>query len=118
MFNFEKRAVWQRAVRFADQVYRLTKAFPEEERFGLARQMRRTAASIASNIAEGASRHSRKACARFLEIAAGSVLVVASRSCLARNQTRGSEEAFQAPYAAAEEQSRMLSGPRRSLETA
>ena len=79
MFNFEKLEVWQKAIQFADVVYRLTKAFPDDERFGLTSQMRRAAVSISSNIAEGTSRHSRDDYARFLEIAAGSVI----RGCLA-----------------------------------
>ena len=62
MFNFEKLDVWQKAIQFADSVYRVTKAFPEDERFGLTSQMRRSAVSISSNIAEGSSRHSLPPC--------------------------------------------------------
>ena len=42
MFNFEKLEVWQKAIHFADLVYRLTRAFPDDERFGLTSQMRRS----------------------------------------------------------------------------
>ena len=73
MFNFEKLETWQKAIQFADLVYHITKAFPGDERFGLTTQMRRAAVSISSNIAEGASRHSRDDYARFLEIATGSL---------------------------------------------
>src|SRR6058998_1678478 len=113
MFNFEKLEVRQKAIQFADLVYRLTKAFPDDERFGLTSQMRRAAVSVSSNIAEGTSRHSRDDYARFLEIAAGSVFEVVSQSFIGRNQGFLSEEKFRALYAAAEEQSRMLSGLRR-----
>jgi four helix bundle protein len=48
MFNFEKLEVWQKAMQFADFVYSATRAFPENERFGLTNQMRRAAVSISS----------------------------------------------------------------------
>ena len=115
MFNFEKLEVWQKAIQFADLVYRLTKTFPDDERFGLTSQMRRAAVSISSNIAEGTSRHSRDDYARFLEIAAGSVFEVVSQSFISRNLGLLNEDDFGALYLAAEEQSRMLSGLRRSL---
>ena len=115
MFNFEKLEVWQKAIQFADVVYRLTKAFPDDERFGLTSQMRRAAVSISSNIAEGTSRHSRDDYARFLEIASGSLFEVVLQSFISRNLGLLNEHDFRALYSAAEEQSRMLSGLRRSL---
>lgn len=118
MFNFEKLEVWRKAIDFADFVYTATRNFPDAERFGLTSQMRRAAVSISSNIAEGASRHSRDDYARFLEIATGSVFEVVSQSFIAQRQGLLSEENRQLLYAAAEEQSRMLSGLRRSLGVA
>ena len=115
MFNFEKLDVWQKAIDFADFVYVATRAFPDEERFGLTNQMRRAAVSISSNIAEGTSRHSPDDYARFLEIATGSVFEVVSQSFIARRQGYLPEEVRLRLYYAAEEQSRMLSGLRRSL---
>src|SRR5437762_12790251 len=73
MFNFEKLDVWQEAIDFADLVYKLTRQFPDEERFGLTNQMRRAVVSISSNIAEGTSRMSQIDFGRFIEIATGSV---------------------------------------------
>ena len=64
MFNFEKLEVWQEAIDFADFAYSITRAFPDNERFGLTNQMRRAAVSISSNIAEGSSRSSRPDFAR------------------------------------------------------
>ena len=115
MFGFEKLEVWQRSIEFADVVYSTTRRFPIDERFGLTNQMRRAAVSISSNIAEGSSRNSRKDFARFVEIAAGSVYEVVSPSYIGRNQGFLTPEEFELIYAAADEQSRMLSGLRRSL---
>jgi four helix bundle protein len=115
MFNFEKLEVWQKAIDFADLVYSATRTFPSEERFGLTNQMRRAAVSVSSNIAEGSSRRSKVDFGRFLEIATGSVFEVVSQAFIARRQSLIDEKKFKALYAAAEEQSKMLSGLRRSL---
>ena len=115
MFNFEKLEVWQKAIEFADLVYATTRKFPSEERFGLTNQMRRAAVSISSNIAEGCSRASKTDFARFVEIATGSVFEVVSQAFIGRRQEFVDDAKFEALYAAAEEQSKMLSGLRRSL---
>jgi four helix bundle protein len=80
--------------------------------------MRRAAVSISSNIAEGSSRSSRLDFARFIEIATGSVFEVVSQSTISKRQGFLSEAAYAQVYAAAEKQSRMLSGLRRSLDLA
>ena len=115
MFNFEKLDVWQKAIDFADLVYAQTREFPANERFGLTNQMRRAAVSISSNIAEGCSRSSKTDFARFVEIAAGSVFEVVSQAFVGRRQRFLDETAFRKLYTAAEEQSKMLSGLRKSL---
>ena len=115
MFNFEELEVWHKAIEFADSVYTITRSFPGDERFGLTNQMRRSAVSISSNIAEGSSRNSRKDFARFIEIATGSVFEVVSQSFIARNQGLLDPADFARLYSAAQEQSRMLSGLRRNL---
>jgi four helix bundle protein len=115
MFNFEKLEVWQEAINFADTVYTLTRAFPDEERFGLTNQMRRAAVSISSNLAEGSSRASRPDFARFVEIATGSMFEVVSQATISKRQGFLSETDFNQLYSACEKQSKMLSGLRRSL---
>ena len=115
MFNFEKLEVWHKAIAFADSVYSVTRSYPGDERFGLTNQMRRAAVSISSNIAEGTSRASKNDFARFLEIATGSVFEIVSQSVISKNQGFLSAENYQRLYAAAEEQSRMLSGLKKSL---
>ncbi|MEQ2006503.1 MAG: four helix bundle protein [Limisphaerales bacterium] len=115
MFNFEKLDVWQRANEFADLVYKVTRAFPDEERFGLTNQMRRAAVSVSSNIAEGSARSSRNDNARFLEIATGSLFEVVAQSFISRRQGFLSDPDFKTLYTTADELGRMLSGLRRSL---
>ena len=115
MFSFEKLDVWQKSIDFADLVYKTTRAFPDDERFGLTNQMRRAAVSVSSNIAEGSSRFSKADFARFLEIATGSVFEVVSQSFVSRREGFLSEGDFKKLYSAAEEQGRMLSGLRNSL---
>src|SRR6266550_5125175 len=115
MFNFEKLDVWQKAIDFADLIYKETRVFPSEERFGLTNQLRRTAVSISSNIAEGSSRSSKNDFARFAEMAAGSLFEAVSRAFVARRQGFLSEDQFRKIYKDPEELSRMLSGLRKSL---
>ncbi len=115
MFPFEKLEVWHQAIDFADAVYRLTRTFPDDERFGLTSQMRRAAVSVASNIAEGSARYSRNDFAHFVEIATGSLFEVVTQAVISRRQDFIAEAAYSELYAAAEVEGRMLSGLRRSL---
>jgi four helix bundle protein len=71
--NYRDLIVWERSLELTCEVYRLTDRFPSGERFGLTSQMRRAAASIASNIAEGHERRSRADFRRFVSMALGSL---------------------------------------------
>lgn len=64
--------VWQKSMELVVEIYKLTNDFPKSEVYGLTSQMRRSAVSIPSNIAEGRRRGSRKDFAQFLNIAFGS----------------------------------------------
>jgi len=105
----------QKAIDFEEFVYPITRPFPENERFGLTNQMRRAAVSVSSNIAEGSSRFSQADFAPFIELATGSLYEVVSQARISRNQHFLSEENYTNLYNACEEQSKMLSGLRRSL---
>jgi len=80
--DFRDLIVWQKAIALAKEAYRLTRAFPREERFGLTLQIRRAAVSVSSNIAEGHARQGREF-ANFLSIARGSLAEVQSQFLLA-----------------------------------
>lgn len=64
--------VWQKSMDLVSGVYKITKKFPDDERFGLTSQMRRSAVSIPSNIAEGRVRRTTKDYIHFLHVALGS----------------------------------------------
>jgi four helix bundle protein len=83
--HFANLVVWQRAHSFVLEVYRRTAAFPREERYGLTSQLRRAAASVAANIAEGAKRRSETEFARHLNIAEASLAESAYFVLLARD---------------------------------
>lgn len=72
MRNFRELEIWRKGMNATLKVYHLTTSLPDTEKFGLTSQMRRSAVSIPSNIAEGCSRDSQKDFKRFLEISLGS----------------------------------------------
>ena len=72
MHDFQKLIIWQKSMNITEDVYRLSAEFPKEERFGLTSQIRRSAVSVPSNIAEGAGRNSDKDFRQFLGISSGS----------------------------------------------
>jgi four helix bundle protein len=76
--------IWQRGVGIARDIYSITEKFPAKERFGLSVQIQRASVSIASNIAEGASRQSENDFARYLEIALGSSFEVETQLFIAK----------------------------------
>ncbi len=87
MKNFRELIVWQKAHQLTLDIYRVTSRFPKDEMFGLTSQLRRAAASIAANIAEGCGRSGEVEFARFLHIAAGSANEVEYHLLLARDLT-------------------------------
>ncbi len=72
MHNLEELKVWNKAMKVAEEIYVLSSDFPSAEKFGLTSQIRRSAVSIVSNIAEGAGRNTKGEFRNFLSIASGS----------------------------------------------
>jgi four helix bundle protein len=70
--NFEDLEVWQLAHSLTIDLYKVTERFPRSEMFGLTSQIRRSAASIGSNLAEGCGRWGKTELARYVQIAMGS----------------------------------------------
>ena len=71
--RFEDLEVWKKAHKLVLEIYRITKEFPADEKFGLISQMRRAGVSIAANIAEGFKKRGLKDKANFYNIAQGSL---------------------------------------------
>jgi four helix bundle protein len=107
--NFEDLLVWQKAVDLAVQVYALTRAFPADERFGLTSQLRRSAVSIPSNIAEGRGRLSQGDFRQFLGIAQGSTYEVLTQLLIAKKLRFGLPDAIAQCEDLSNEVSKMLS---------
>ena len=72
MHKFEKLKIWNKAMEITEMSYKLTTNFPKEEKYNLTSQIRRSAVSIPSNIAEGAGRNTNGEFKQFLGIANGS----------------------------------------------
>jgi four helix bundle protein len=107
--------VWQKGMLLAKEVYRLTRAFPSDERFGLVSQMRRAAVSIPSNIAEGQARRTTSEFIQFISQAEGSVAELDTQLILSVDL--GYCVVDQAAFAAEmiSELKKMLNGLRRTL---
>jgi four helix bundle protein len=82
--SFKELHAWQRAMDFVEQVYRVSATFPAEERYGLTAQIRRSAISVPSNIAEGQGRHGTKDFLYFLSISYGSLCEVQTQLLIAK----------------------------------
>jgi len=83
MRNYQKLDIWKLGIELVKEVYVLTNEFPRDERFGLISQLKRSAVSVPSNIAEGYGRGSDKEFCRFLHIARGSLYEVETQIIIA-----------------------------------
>ena len=82
--TYRDLVAWQKGMELVELVYEATRTFPDEERFGLVAQMRRSAVSVPSNIAEGFGRARKAEFRRFLEIARGSLFELQTHAELGR----------------------------------
>lgn len=97
-FRFEKLEVWKDAREFISLVYKITKIFPSDERFGLTDQIRRAVVSIALNIAEGSTKGSDADFRRYLKMAQGSVNELVTGFYIALDQKLISDKEFELVY--------------------
>lgn len=83
--SYKELIVWQKSILLAKEVYLLTENFPKSEIYGITSQIRRSAISIPSNIAEGSGRKSTKEYAQFFSIAYGSALELETQLIISKD---------------------------------
>lgn len=86
MSYYKNLHIWQKSMDLVDMVYSITKNFPKEEIYGLTNQVRRSAVSIPSNIAEGAGRNSNSQFQNFLSYSNGSTLELDTQLIISNRQ--------------------------------
>ncbi len=115
MHKYRELKVWQRAMAFTVDVYRETRGWPPEERFGLTSQLRRAVSAVPLNIAEGAGNASDREFARFLEIALRSTYEVMTAIEIARGLDYLSDSRATVLLSEADEIAAMTAGLMKSL---
>jgi len=90
--SFRELVVWQKSIQLATVIYRLTSGFPKEEMYGLSSQIRRSAVSVPSNIAEGQGRLTSNEFRQFLSVARGSNFELQTQLEIARTLNFGDSE--------------------------
>lgn len=94
MHNFKKLKIWQESMSLVQENYKLTRTFPDFEKFVLVSQMNRCAISIPSNISEGSSKSTDKHFNKFLENSLGSAFEWETQLIVAFNENYLNEEKF------------------------
>ena len=114
--SYRDLKVWQEGMALAEACYRATRGFPREEAFGLTSQIRRAAASVPANIAEGYGRDSTGEYVQFLRVAQGSLKELETHLLLAARVGIASPEAIDPLLQRADVLGRMLHALYRALQ--
>lgn len=114
--TFKNIKVWQKAHEMILEIYKVTKIFPSSERYGLTAQLRRSAASVATNIVEGYKRRSDRDFAHFLNLADTSLEETKYHLLLAFDLKYLSRSSYERLSLLADEVGRMLFGFQKSLK--
>lgn len=117
IYSFTQLLVWKKAHMLVLELYKVTKIFPKEEKYGLVDQLRRAAISITSNIAEGFSKRTSKDKNHFYGISLGSLAEVQSQLLIARDLAYLSEGKFQTIAHQTVEIHKMMNGLMKSSKT-
>lgn len=114
--SYRDLIVWRKATEVALEIYRATQDFPRAEVYGLTSQLRRASVSIASNIAEGKGRYSRKEFVQFFYRARGSMLEIETQLYIAHELQYLEPKRYQRLQTDAVELGRILNGLIKSVE--
>jgi four helix bundle protein len=114
--NYKELNVWQKSYKLCLDVYRITAGFPKEEKFGLTSQVRRSAVSVPSNIAEGYGRKTTADYVRYLYIAYGSNCELETQMMLSRDLDYIDNAAIKESIEKINEVERMVKALIKSLE--
>jgi four helix bundle protein len=117
MNQFKNLIVWQKSIKLAGKIYKLTERLPVKERFGLAIQINRAVVSIASNIAKGSGRNSNKQFAHFLSISMGSAYEIETQLIICTELNYFQQEEIKESTDLVEEIQKMLYKLINSLES-
>jgi len=112
--GYRELRVWQSSMALAKAIYSLTASFPSDERYGLTSQLRRSAVSVPSNIAEGHARNTKAEMVRFCSIALGSIAEIETQLLLASDFGLANPGEVEPLLQNSEEVGRMLHGLIRS----
>jgi four helix bundle protein len=115
--SYRDLKVWQEAMDIAVACYRLTRAFPRDEMYGMISQIRRSSASVAANIAEGYGRDSTGAYINFLKTAQGSLKELETHLLLSERVDLAPRDAIQPIVARCDSAGRMLRSLIRNLQS-
>lgn len=113
--NYQKLQIWEQGLEIAKDVYDYGEGLPDREKFGLWSQMTRASVSIASNIAEGASRSSDKGFDQFLRASIGSTCELETQLLICQHRQYGQHQLLEALLEKVDREKRMLIAFRRRL---
>ena len=117
MHNFKELKIWKNAIDISVEVYELIKKFPETEKYNLSNQMRRSAVSVSSNIAEGAGRNTDKDFLKYLGIAQGSTYELQTQLILSNKLKLITDKDFEDINSSIEELEKMNWGLQKRLKS-
>ena len=116
--GYEDLLVWQKSIVLVKHIYRITRSFPNDEKFGLVSQMRRAAVSVPSNIAEGQARHTTGEFVQFISHAEGSNAELHTQLIIAIDLGYCTKAEAREAFELITELKRMLNSLRRKLQVA
>jgi len=116
ILSYKDLTVWQKSIELVTNIYKITEKFPKNELYGLTSQMKRAAVSIASNIAEGKARGTRKDYRHFLIMAYGSGAELETQIEIAKKLKFTQESSYHKADALLEEVMKMLNVLIRKLD--